>query len=26
VAWVKQYDIPQVPDIKEVSEALSKVK
>src|SRR6204780_4091497 len=26
VAWTKQYDIPQVPDIKEVSEALSKVK
>lgn len=26
VAWTKHYDIPQVPDIKEVSEALSKVK
>jgi peroxiredoxin len=26
VAWFKQYDIPQVPDIKEVAEALSKVK
>lgn len=26
VAWVKNYDIPTVPDVKEVSEALAKVK
>jgi peroxiredoxin len=26
VAWFKQYDIPQVPDLKEVQEALSRVK
>jgi peroxiredoxin len=26
VAWFKSYDIPTVPDLKEVSEALSKVK
>jgi len=26
VAWFKQYDIPQLPDIKEVSDALAKVK
>jgi peroxiredoxin len=26
VAWFKQYDIPQLPDIKEVAEALAKVK
>lgn len=26
VAWVKNYDIPTVPDVKEVSDALSKVK
>jgi mycoredoxin-dependent peroxiredoxin len=26
VAWFKNYDIPTVPDLKEVSEALAKVK
>ncbi len=26
VAWFKNYDIPVVPDIKEVADALSKVK
>ncbi|MGB8540224.1 MAG: peroxiredoxin [Candidatus Acidiferrales bacterium] len=26
IAWFKNYDIPALPDIKEVSEALSKVK
>jgi peroxiredoxin len=26
VAWFKQYDIPTVPDIQEVSQALAKVK
>jgi peroxiredoxin len=26
VAWHKQYDIPQAPDIKEVAAALQKVK
>jgi alkyl hydroperoxide reductase subunit AhpC len=26
VAWFKNYDIPAVPDVKEVSEALAKVK
>jgi len=26
VAWVKQYDIPQVPDLREVEEALARVK
>ena len=26
LAWFKNYDIPTVPDIKEVSEALSKLK
>jgi len=26
VAWFKQYDIPQVPDIQEVAQALAKVK
>jgi peroxiredoxin len=26
IAWFKNYDIPTLPDIKEVSEALSKVK
>jgi mycoredoxin-dependent peroxiredoxin len=26
VAWYKNYDIPVVPDLKEVSEALSKIK
>ncbi len=26
VAWFKQYDIPQVPDLAEVAEALSQVK
>jgi peroxiredoxin len=26
VAWFKQYDIPTVPDIKEIADALSKVK
>jgi len=26
VAWFKQYDIPQLPDIKEVAEALAQVK
>jgi peroxiredoxin len=26
VAWFKNYDIPTVPDVKEVSEALSKLK
>src|SRR5271167_3326489 len=26
VAWLKNYDIPQVPDMKEVSQALSQVK
>jgi len=25
VAWLKQYDIPTVPDVSEVAEALSKV-
>jgi mycoredoxin-dependent peroxiredoxin len=25
IAWVKNYDIPTVPDLKEVSEALSKL-
>jgi len=26
VAWFKNYDIPTVPDVKEVSDALAKVK
>jgi alkyl hydroperoxide reductase subunit AhpC len=26
VAWFKQYDIPTVPDMKEVADALAKVK
>ena len=26
VAWFKQYDIPVVPDIKEIADALAKVK
>jgi alkyl hydroperoxide reductase subunit AhpC len=26
VAWFKNYDIPVVPDIKEVSDALAKVQ
>jgi peroxiredoxin len=26
IAWFKSYDIPVVPDLKEVSEALAKVK
>jgi alkyl hydroperoxide reductase subunit AhpC len=26
VAWVKNYDIPVVPDVKEVAAALSHVK
>ena len=26
IAWFKNYDIPTLPDIKEVSEALSKLK
>jgi hypothetical protein len=26
VAWVKDYDIPVVPDLKEVAAALSTVK
>jgi peroxiredoxin len=26
VAWFKNYDIPTVPDMKEVAEALAKVK
>src|SRR4029077_16817322 len=26
IAWFKQYDIPTVPDMKEVAEALAKVK
>ena len=26
VAWFKQYDIPTVPDVKEVAEALAKVR
>jgi hypothetical protein len=26
VAWFKQYDIPQAPDIKEVATALAGVK
>ena len=26
VAWFKQYDIPQVPDVKEVAAALAQVK
>ena len=26
IAWFKNYDIPTLPNIKEVSEALSKVK
>jgi mycoredoxin-dependent peroxiredoxin len=26
IAWFKNYDIPTVPDMKEVSEALAKVK
>jgi hypothetical protein len=26
VAWAKDYDIPVVPDLKEVSAALSQVK
>jgi peroxiredoxin len=26
VAWFKQYDIPQLPDLKEVADALSKLK
>jgi peroxiredoxin len=26
IAWFKNYDIPTVPDVKEVSEALSKLK
>ena len=26
IAWFKNYDIPVVPDMKEVSEALAKVK
>jgi len=26
VAWVKQYDIPQLPDIQEVAAALSQVR
>jgi peroxiredoxin len=25
IAWLKSYDIPTVPDVKEVSEALAKV-
>ena len=26
VAWFKNYDIPSVPDVKEVADALSKIK
>ena len=26
IAWVKNYDIPVVPDMKEVAEALAKVQ
>jgi alkyl hydroperoxide reductase subunit AhpC len=26
VAWVKNYDIPVVPDVKEVANALAKVR
>src|SRR6202521_5316457 len=26
IAWMKNYDIPTVPDMKEVSQALSKIK
>jgi peroxiredoxin len=26
IAWIKNYDIPTVPDVKEVSEALANVK
>jgi len=26
IAWLKNYDLPTLPDIKEVAEALSKVK
>ena len=26
VAWVKNYDIPVVPDMKEVSQALAQVQ
>jgi alkyl hydroperoxide reductase subunit AhpC len=26
VAWFKNYDIPTVPDMKEVADALAKVK
>ena len=26
IAWLKNYDIPVVPDLKEVSEALAKIK
>jgi peroxiredoxin len=26
IAWLKNYDIPTLPDIKEVSDALAKVK
>jgi mycoredoxin-dependent peroxiredoxin len=26
IAWIKNYDIPTLPDIKEVSDALAKVK
>jgi alkyl hydroperoxide reductase subunit AhpC len=26
IAWFKNYDIPTLPDIKEVSEAISKLK
>jgi peroxiredoxin len=26
IAWMKNYDIPQVPDLKEVAAALEKVK
>jgi alkyl hydroperoxide reductase subunit AhpC len=26
IAWLKNYDIPTVPDMKEVSQALAKVQ
>jgi hypothetical protein len=26
IAWFKNYDIPTLPDVKEVSEALAKLK
>jgi mycoredoxin-dependent peroxiredoxin len=26
IAWVKQYDIPQVPDVKEIAEAVARLQ